>query len=157
MSGATVVLQGYPVELGLSVAEHVEDWMREFALMALARDAGTTGHEVPQRLQDMVRHLSGRYARELSAPDRERAAAAARGDATVDLVYPLREESAQAAVAWRELLHEVDRYCAAEELLTLQRSPQQVALVEWLTEEFVRQSAGEPPRPWDGARPGPAR
>ena len=154
VSGGTVVLRGYPVELGLSVAEHVEDWMREFALMALARGAGTTGHEVPQRLQDMVRDLSGRYARELSAPDRARAAAAARGDAAVDLVYPVREESARAALAWRELLREVDHYCAAEELLTLQRSPEQVALVDWLTDEFVRQSAGEPPRPWDDRRTG---
>ncbi len=164
MSEPTVVLRGYPVELGVSVVEHVEDWMREFALVALARDAGTTGHEVPQRLQEMARQLSGRYARELSEPERTRAAAAARGDATVDLVYPLRPESAPAALGWRDLMHEVDRYCAAEELLTLQRTPRQVAFTDWLTDEFVRQSAGEPPRPWDDRRwsrprapaPGPA-
>lgn len=32
-----VVLLGCPVELGMSVTEHVEDWMREFTLMALSR------------------------------------------------------------------------------------------------------------------------
>ena len=36
MSGdATVWLIGYPVELGMSTVEHIEDWMREFQLMAL--------------------------------------------------------------------------------------------------------------------------
>ena len=155
MSGAApdqVVLRGYPVELGVSVAEHVEEWLREFSLMALGREAGTVGHEVPERLQEMVRHLTGRYARELSEPERERARAAAAGLVAVDLVYPLRPESAAAAVAWRDLMHEVDRYCAAEELLTLQRTPEQVALGAWVTDEFVRQAAGEPPRPWGDAR-----
>ena len=150
MSGPTVVLQGYPVALGVSLSEHVEEWMREFALMALARDSGDVGHEVPRRLQDMVRALSTHYAVELSEPDRARSAAAARGQATVDLVYPARPEAAAAAAAGRDLLVEVDRYCAAEELLTLQRTREQVALSEWVTEEFVRQVAGEPPRPWDG-------
>lgn len=150
MSGATVVLRGYPVALGLSLVEHVEEWMREFALMGLAGEGGGVGHEVPQRLREMIRTLSTRYAVELSEPDRARAAAAARGEATVDLVYPCRPESAATAAAWRDLLREVDRYCAAEDLLTLQRTPDQVALSDWVTEEFARQAAGEPPRPWDG-------
>ena len=147
---ASVRLVGYPVELGVSLVEHVEDWMREFALMALSAGGGTSLHDVPQRLQQMVQHLTGRYARELSEPDRTRAAAAARGDATVDLVYPVRPETGQAAVQWQELLREVDRFCASEDLLTLQRTPEQVALSEWVTAEFLSQVEGAEPRPWPG-------
>ena len=46
------------------------------------------------------------------------------------------------------MLAEVDEYCRAEDLLTLQRTPEQVRFQDWVCEEFVRQLRGEPPRPW---------
>ena len=144
----TVWLLRYPVELGMSTVEHIEDWMREFRLMALAREEGPAPHDVPARLQDMVRTLTGRYGKELSEPDRLRSAAAARGDATVDLPYPARPEGEAAVLGWRAMLAEVDEYCRAEDLLTLQRTPAQVRLQDWICEEFRRQLHGQPPRPW---------
>ena len=147
MTGS-VRLLGYPVELGMSTVEHIEDWMREFQLMALSRAEGTATHDVPARLQEMVRQLTHRYAQELSEPDRARAAAAARGDATVDLVYPARPEGEAAVRGWQAMLAEVDAYCRAEDLLTLQRTPEQVRLQDWICEEFLRQLHGERPRPW---------
>ena len=146
----TVWLLGYPVELGMSTVEHVEDWVREFKLMALGRDGGTATHDVPLRLQAMVDVLTLRYGAELSEPDRVRAAAAARGDATVDLAYPARPgpEAEAAVCGWQAMLAEVDEYCRAEDLLTLQRTPEQVRLQDWVCEEFLRQLRGEPPRPW---------
>ncbi len=150
-------LVGYPVQLGLAVAEHVEEWMREFRLMALStassddddRD-GEAVRPVPERLQAMVRVLTTRYAGELSGPDRARAEAAARGQATVDLEYPLRPETEQVVLGWQAMLVAVDEFCGSEDLLTLQRPPEQVALQEWLLGEFLRQARGEPPRPWAG-------
>ena len=147
----TVWLLGYPVELGMSTVEHVEDWMREFRLMALGSEAGTASHDVPVRLQQMVLALTQRYSAELSEPDRVRAAAAARGDATVDLAYPVHGDDGEAVVrGWQAMLAEVDEYCRAEDLLTLQRTPQQVAFQDWVCEQFVRQLRGEPPQPWTG-------
>ena len=143
-----VRLLGYPVALGMSTVEHVEDWMREFKLMALSRGEGLSSHEVPARLQAMLDGIQRRYAAELSEPERLRAAAAARGDATVDLSYPVRPEAEEVVTAWRAMLAEVDEYCRAEDLLTLQRSPEQVRLQDWVCEEFLRQLRGEPPRPW---------
>jgi hypothetical protein len=143
-----IVLLGYPVELGIAVTEHVEEWMREFKLIALSRGTGDVGHAVPDRLMQTVQMLSQRYASELSGPDRMRAAAAARGDATVDLTYPVRPESEATVLGWKQLTDEVDDYCRAEELLTLQRTPEQIALQDWVCEEFLRQLRGEPPRPW---------
>ena len=147
----TVWLLGYPVELGMSTVEHIEDWMREFQLMALARAEGTATHDVPARLQEMVRMLTRRYGQELSGPDRLRSTAAARGDATVDLPYPARAEAEAAVLGWQAMLAEVDEYCRAEDLLTLQRTPQQVRLQDWVCEEFLRQLHGEPPRAWGEA------
>jgi hypothetical protein len=146
----TVRLLGYPVELGMSTVEHVEDWVREFKLMALGREDGTSEHDVPLRLQAMVDALTRRYGAELSEPDRQRAAAAARGDATVDLVYVSADgaEGEAAVRGWQAMLAEVDEYCRAEDLLTLQRTPEQVRLQDWVCEEFLRQLRGEPPRPW---------
>jgi hypothetical protein len=148
-----VVLRGYPVALGISVTEQVEEWMREFKLIALGGGRGEVGHEVPDRLLQTVQLLSHRYASELSEPDRLRSAAAARGQATVDLTYPVRPESEVTVLGWQQLVHEVDEYCRAEELLTLQRTPEQVALQDWVCEEFLRQIQGEPPRPWSEYTP----
>jgi hypothetical protein len=147
---STVWLLRYPVELGMSTVEHIEDWIREFKLMALGREDGTSTHDVPLRLQAMVDMLTRRYGAELSEPDRVRAAAAARGDATVDLAYPSPDgaEGAAAVRGWQAMLAEVDEYCRAEDLLTLQRTPEQVRLQDWICEEFLRQLQGEPPRPW---------
>ena len=146
----TVRLLGYPVELGMSTVEHVEDWMREFKLMSLGRDGGTSSHDVPARLQAMVDALTRRYAAQLSEPDRVRAAASARGQATVDLDYSSQEgpEGEAAVRGWQAMLAEVDDYCRAEDLLTLQRTPEQVRFQDWVCEEFLRQLRGEPPRPW---------
>ena len=148
----TVRLLDYPVELGMSTVEHVEDWMREFKLMSLGRQGGSSGgtHDVPARLQAMVDALTRRYAAQLSEPDRVRAAAAARGQATVDLDYPSQggPEGEAAVRGWQAMLAEVDDYCRAEDLLTLQRTPEQVRFQDWVCEEFLRQLRGEPPRPW---------
>ena len=46
----TVWLLRYPVELGMSTVEHVEDWVREFKLMSLGNAERTGTHDVPLRL-----------------------------------------------------------------------------------------------------------
>lgn len=140
-----VELRAYPVVLGMSVVEHVDDWMREFALMSV--DARSLS-DIPGRLQAMVEQVSQRYAQELSEPDRLRADAAARGDATVDLFYPVRPETEQVVLGWQQMLAEVDEYCRGQDLLTLERTPEQVLLNEWVFGEFLRQIAGEPPLAW---------
>jgi hypothetical protein len=45
---------------------------------------------------------------------------------------------------------EADEFCRSEELLTLARSPVMVAFADWYLEEFRRQVADLPARPWDG-------
>jgi hypothetical protein len=154
----TVWLLRYPVELGSSVEEHVHEWMREFTLIRLGQLSGTSKHDVPARLQAMVEQLTRQYATELAEPHRLRAAAAARGETHVDLPYPVRPETEQVVVTWQRMLDDVDEFCRTEDLLTLQRSPAQKALNDWVLQEFLRQLRGEPPRPWSpvaGVGPAP--
>jgi hypothetical protein len=144
----SVRLVGYPVQLGLELASHVEDWMREFQLMGLAQREGTARHDVPDQLQEMVRYLTTQYDGELSGPDRERAEAARRGEETVDLVYPVLPATGRTVLAWQQMTSAVDEFCRFEALLTLQRTREQVAFSDWVCGEFLRQLAGEPPVPW---------
>jgi hypothetical protein len=141
-------LIGYPVSVGLAVAEHVQDWVREFKLMGLAQQSGMSQHPVPQQLQKTVDWLTRTYATALSEPDRLRAAAAARGDATVDLPFPKQPGGDRVVRGWQQLLADVDDYCRHEQLLTLERTPSMVALNDWIADEFTRQLAGKPPIPW---------
>ncbi len=116
-------LLNYPVQLGLSLAEHVEESIREFKLIAFGQQTGVARQDVPDRLQQTVQHIRQRYASELSGPDRLRLEAAARGDATVDLPYPAPPEAEQVIRGWQRLLADVDEYCRTEKLLTLHRTP----------------------------------
>lgn len=143
-----VLLRDYPVALGTANAEHIAEWVREFRLMAFAAPEGARDLDVPERLVAMVSHLTSTYGTELSEPERARDAAAARGLATVDLRYPVRPETEQTVLAWQAVLQEVDAYCRSQGLLTLARSPDLVALSDWVLEEFLRQLRGEAPRPW---------
>lgn len=138
----------YPVELGRATVEHVEEWMREFRLIAIGEENEPAQHHVPAQLLAMVAALRERYATELSEPDRLRDEAAARGEPSVDLWYPVREETEQTVLAWQQMVRAVDSFCASQALLTLQRTPEMVELQDWVTEEFLRQLRGEPARPW---------
>ena len=54
-----------------------------------------------------------------------------------------------AAAEFDALLDEADDYCrAGETLLTLATPAPALAFRRWFLGEFVRQAAGEPPRPW---------
>jgi hypothetical protein len=141
-------LRRYPVELGRAAAEHVEEWVREFSLIAIGRAAGTTTDDVPDRLIGMVRMLTGRYADELSESERLQEEAAARGEPEVDLSYPVLPEAREVVLSWQQMLAAVDSFCASQDLLTLQRPPEMVALNDWVGEEFLRQLDGHPPRSW---------
>ena len=147
MTPSTVWLRGYPVALGTANAEHVAEWVREFRLMSFGAQEGHAS-DVPDRLAAMVTHLSAAYGAELSEPERLREQAAARGQATVDLPYPVRPETEATVRGWQAMLDEVDAYCRAPGLLALERTPDLVALPDWTLVAFLRQLRGEEPRPW---------
>lgn len=147
---ATVVLLGYPVRRGIRTREHVDALLRECLLLRLAQPQPSSS--APARLAELAELLTSRYSAQLTEPERRKLDAFHRGQATVDLTYPLHPETAQVALAWRSALAEMDAYCHAEQLLTLATPADVAELQAWVLGEFLAQADAQPPQPW----PGPA-
>lgn len=152
---STVLLLGYPTELGRRQDEHFEDVLREFQLMAVAaahRDpaAPPPSHPVPPALTALVEHLFTQYATELDEPTRVRQEALEAGLATVDVSYPVLPETREITLAWRRMMDAVDVFCRAGDLLSLETPPDLLALREWVLTEFLAQLDGADPTPWTG-------
>ncbi|GAC1608824.1 MAG: hypothetical protein NVS3B26_07380 [Mycobacteriales bacterium] len=143
-----VELLNVPVRVLVAGREHHDELMREFALLALG--GATNGRNVPARLLALTQTLGVRYGGAASRPDELIDAALARGEDTIELSYRVPAHICEAASTLDQLLQEADDFCRAEQLLTLERSPVVIAFGQWYCEEFQRQVAGQPPRPWKG-------
>lgn len=143
----TIRLLNLPVRLQGRAAEHHAELMREFALLELADSS-----DVPARLLQLMASLQSQYAAESEGPRLQLEAALARGQRSIDLEYQVPPAASEAVAALGSMLDEADEYCRqGDQLLTLANPPEMVAYRRWYLGEFVRQIAGEPPRPWDGS------
>jgi hypothetical protein len=143
-----VALLNMPVRLMVAGREHHDELMREFALLALSGRSDKP--DVPVRLVELTETLGIRYGSAAGRPDELVDAALTRGQDSLDLRYRVPAHAAEAAQTLDRLMTEADEFCISELLLTVQRSPAVIAFSRWYCEEFRRQVAGEPPRPWDG-------
>jgi len=143
-----VRLLNVPVRLLVAGREHHDDVMREFAMLALGD--GMDAERAPKRLLELVDVLGRRYAAAAARPDAEVDAAIMRGETSIDLTYHVPAHVADAANELAALMDEADEFCRERRLLSLARPPLVVKFSEWYLDEFRRQIAGQPPRPWDG-------
>jgi len=143
-----IELRNVPVRVLAAGREHHDELMREFALLALG--GGGDGPDIPARLVELTQTFGVRYGGAASRPDEQVDAALARGVDALDLTYRVPAHVSGAASLLNALLQEADDFCRAEQLLTVERSPVVRDFGRWYCEEFQRQVAGEPPRPWDG-------
>ncbi len=144
MDLVTIRMVGLPVPVQLEAAEHADELLREFALIA----GDETSAEVPARLTALMAELRARFSGFTVRTEAELADAVARGADTVDLEYELPRDAVEAAGELIDLLDEADEFCRAGELLTLATPPAAVRYRRWFSSEFARQAAGEPPTPW---------
>jgi hypothetical protein len=152
VSVRSVRIVGFPLAMHRRATEQYAELMREFALLTLDRRPPVSGHDVPQRLLDLIAELTAQFGGVGALADQTRDRAAARGDVTVDLDYEVPLEVGPAVRHLRDLLDEADDFCrSGESLLTLAATPDVAAFRSWYLDEFTRQIAGEPPRPWTGA------
>lgn len=147
-----VLILGAPLRLWKRSSLHTADLMREFALLLIGRESGTTSHEVPHALLQLVADLRTRYAGVSSAQTAQLEAAVEAGELTLDVTHHVPPEVGDACQTLLDLLEAADGYCAAgTELLTLVSPPDQQAFRRWYLLEFVRQVQGQPPLAWSGS------
>lgn len=150
------VLQA-PLGLWDRAAQHTAELMREFALLRIGRDTGTT-RDVPDALLELVAQLRARYAGTSAQQEGELETALLAGELTRDFTYHVPPGVGEACATLLDLLDAADDYCAdGHDLMTLVSPPDQRAFRRWYLGEFVQQLAGRPPQPWsaepDQARP----
>ena len=153
-----VRLLRFPLRVFARSAEHHDDLLREFALLAASRGgaeqapSGAAGRsaDVPARLLVLVDELTRRFAGATRGVQEERAAALARGETELDLEYLVPAGIAEASRVLADMLDEADQFCRSGDLLTLATPPETSAFRRWYLTEVQRQASGEPPTPWPG-------
>jgi hypothetical protein len=145
-----VHLLALPVPLAARSQQHFEELMREFVLIASGHEQGSTDHEVPARLMNLVETLVQQFGA-VAGPAEERLADAIdRGDEVVDdhvLVVP--PGAGPAAQALGALIDEADEYCRrGRHLLTLATPADCVAYRSWYLGQVITQTQGAAPIAW---------
>ena len=132
-----VELGDVPTDLLLAAKGHVDNIVREFALAATGARTGVTG-EMPLHLADLLDAVDG-FAEARLAIKRQALEAVSRGETTTRLALDLSPDAADAAERYLRALDEVDDYCRAMRMLTLETPPQHRVFRHWYIGELVAQ------------------
>jgi hypothetical protein len=148
----TVVLRDLPLRLHTETQAHADELQREFCLvLEQVEEEGVA--DVPARLLQLISALRGQYGDLNASTEDTLDEAIAAGRTSIDLTYRVPAHAAEAARALNVLLDEADAFCReGKHLLTLASRPGVLAYRQWFLDEFVRQVAGEPPRPWSAVQ-----
>jgi hypothetical protein len=143
-----VRLLGTPLELLVASREHHDGLMREFRLLALSGRLAV--RDAPVRLVELTETLGRQYGAAGNRRDGEVDAALEQGVEVLDLSYLVPRSVVGAVATLDALMAEADRYCADEQLMTMERPPLVKAFAAWYLEQFVLQCSGSEPVAWDG-------
>ena len=143
-----VHLGDVPTDLLLAAKAHVDNLLREFALVTHSAEA--TG-DIAAPLAALMDSVSRRFSRARESIKRQAIAAARSGAARTTLTLDLPADAAAAGEEYLAALDALDSYARAARLLTLESPPQHRVFRHWYVEELVgqlrRAAAGEPPAP----------
>jgi GAF domain-containing protein len=134
----TIELGDVPTDLLVAAKAHVDNIVREFALVS----SGAASGQTPAVSADMARLIdavTGRFARARESIKRQAIAAAAAGEVRTRLVLTLPLAAADAGRDYLQALDEVDAYARAARLLTLETPPQHRAFRQWYVNSLVDQ------------------
>jgi hypothetical protein len=145
----TVTMQGCPLELLQRARRHGEALVRELAFIV---DGGGDNTELPKRLLAVVQHVRDSAGGLNTGAERAIDEALARGDVSIDFEVVMPTAIGRGAPAFAALLDEIDAYCRAGDLLTLETPSDVRAFQHWYLEEMARQIDGAPPTSWDAWR-----
>ena len=150
-----VELGDVPTDLLLAAKSHVDNLVREFTLAAAGALAGQTA-EVPAPLRALLEPVVERFAEARVAIKRQALVAAHLGQPRTRLTLDLPAGAADAAEEYLRALDELDAFCRARRLLTLETPPQHQVFRRWYIRALVAQlraaAAGRPrpePQPFE--------
>lgn len=147
---ADIEIGDVPTDLLIAAKRHVDNLVREFALLASGERSGTT-RPVPPPLAELVERVVEGFSVARIQIKRLATDAARAGLGRTSLRLSLPTSAADAAVDYVEALDRLDDYSRANRLLTLETPPQHRVFRHWYIEEIVKQlravAAGEPRPP----------
>jgi len=144
-----VTLVGLPLPHLKDNRMHLRELRRELRLLALSHEAT---YPLAASLSRFFTDLDATFWRGLR--DESLASALLDGDDDMDLTITIPRSAGDDFQRFIELLQLADAFCRQERLLTLARTPDQIAFQTWMFGEFVRQARGATPMRW--RVPGPA-
>jgi hypothetical protein len=130
-----VVLRDVPTELLLAAIAHVDALIREFAL--LASGAAGSSSPVPMQLTALNQRVVGNFAEARQSIKKQAVRSGQAHYLRTRLALYLPLSAADAATAYLAALGEVDAYCRAERMLTLETPQAQLVFRRWFIEELV--------------------
>jgi len=144
-----VVLGQVPTELLLRAKSHVDNLVREFKLASSPAAGTEAAPGLSAHLSQLLDTVVHRFVDAREGIKRQALAAHGARSSHTQLELDLGEGAADAGEAYLVALDEVDAYCRAMRLLTLETPPEQRVFRRWYVEELVRQvraaAAGEEP------------
>jgi len=147
-----VTLTGLPLTEMKANRIHLRELRRELRLLALGHEAT---YPLAASLSRFFTDLDATFWRGLR--DERLASALLDGDDDIDLTITVPRASGEDFQRFIELLELADAFCRQERLLTLERTPEQIAFQTWMFGEFVRQTRGAKPLRWQPRGPAERR
>lgn len=146
-----VRLLGLPVPVHFAAAEHADELLREFTLIAeqLSEEGADGAHPVPPRLVKLVEQLSDNYGtlNEEAEAALEEARRSGRSELDVEMTLPVNAVDDVEQLG--RMLDEADDYCrAGRHLLTLATPPAALRYRRWYLGEVAGQLRGAPATRW---------
>jgi anti-sigma regulatory factor (Ser/Thr protein kinase) len=145
-----VLVLDLPVDVYLEAEQHHDAVVRELTLIVQSANDARPLEESKQLLElaDRVRAAFAPASDKLREQVED---ARRRGDGTVDVRMAVPRHGWEALLGLADWLDEVDRYCAAGKLLTLESSPRLRRFRSWYAQQVADQMQGLPPTPWEPA------
>ena len=141
-----VQLLGVPVDMLSEFERHQRELAREVALLALAAESD---YPLAKNISDVFDSLRRDVRPDLAEQLRQLRDA---GVQSSDMEVTVSRRAAAELGRFVELLSLADAFCVEQRLLTLARTPEQIAFQNWWFGEISRQLAGEAPTAWNAGR-----
>ena len=131
-----VTLGDVPTDLLLAAKAHIDALIREFALLASGAAGGATS-PVPRELSALIQRVVGNFSEARQSIKKQALHAAERGEPRTELILNLPLSAAAAGQEYLDALDEVDAYCRAEQMLTLETPAAHKLFRSWYVEALV--------------------